>query len=266
MASPRRKTHHYDQPEDPIEPQQRATIVTMPAPQFERETRQPQQAPERIGDILRRAREKRGDDLQQIADYLCIRRNFLIALEGSHYEQFPADAYVIGFLRTYAEFLGLNGKEVIDYYRREMAGRRRKPALVMPTPISEGKAPSGLLLAGAAIGALLVYILWYALSTSDRASVSTPPALPTVTTDAPTAIAVPGPAPQETPAIPLPRGPACDARPGRRGSRTCANACCSSAFGIGPSYDPRRAIELGDGDRRQGPYGLRSRYEGGRYV
>lgn len=136
---------------------------------------------ERIGDILRRAREARGDDLQQIADYLCIRPSFLIALENSHYEEFPADAYVIGFLRSYSEFLGLDGKQTIDYYRHEMAGRRKKPVLSMPTPIGEGRAPSAIILAGAVLAALFIYFIWYAFSTSDRASITVSPPLPAVT-------------------------------------------------------------------------------------
>jgi cytoskeleton protein RodZ len=189
---------------------------------------------ERIGDILRRERERRGDDLQQIADYLCIRRSFLSALEGSRYNEFPADAYVIGFLRSYAEYMGMNGKEAIDYYRYEMAGRRHKPSLAMPTPISEGRAPNAIILIGATLAAIMVYAIWYGLSSSDRASlvVPTPPpassdmvishtsettpapvaqtAMPAVpqsapsnatnllpATTAPTSIALPGPAPAQ---------------------------------------------------------------------
>ena len=133
-------------------------------------------APERVGDILRRERERRGGDLQQIAEHLCIRPSFLMALENSRYESFPADAYVIGFLRSYAEYLGLNGKQAIDFYRREMAGRRKKPALVMPVPLSEGRAPSAIVLAGGALAALLIYILWYSLSDSGRVGVD--PSLP----------------------------------------------------------------------------------------
>jgi cytoskeleton protein RodZ len=140
---------------------------------------------ERLGDILRKVRETRGDDIQQIADYLCIRSNFLVALENSRYEEFPADAYVIGFLRSYANYLGVDSREAIDRYRSEMAGRRRKPALMLPTPITEGRTPSAFIMIGAGVAALLIYILWYGLSTSDRTTLSTPPALPS------TAAAVP---------------------------------------------------------------------------
>lgn len=134
---------------------------------------------ERIGDTLRKARETRGDDLQQIADYLCIRRNYLEALEESRYEEFPADAYVIGFLRSYANLLGLDGRQAIDRYRGEMAGRRRKPALMMPTPMTEGRTPSVIIMIATSIVAFLIYMTWYGLSTSDRTSITTPPPLPT---------------------------------------------------------------------------------------
>ena len=142
-------------------------------------------AMERIGDILRRAREQRGDDLQQIADYLCIRRSYLEAIEESRYDAFPADAYVIGFLRSYANLLGFDGRQAIDRYRGEMAGRRKKPQLSMPQPMGEGRAPSAIIIAAALVAVFLLYIVWYGLSSTDRAKVSQPPALPTTpaTTD-----------------------------------------------------------------------------------
>ena len=133
---------------------------------------------ERIGDILRQARMDRADDLHQIAEYLCIKPAFLIALENSNYEEFPADAYVIGFLRTYANFLGIDGKAAIDRYRYEMAGRRKKPVLSMPNSLSEGRAPSALILVGATIAALLIYALWYGISSANRAQTHIQPAIP----------------------------------------------------------------------------------------
>ena len=135
---------------------------------------------DRIGDILRRVREQRGGQIELIAEQLCIRTSFLVALENNKYEELPADAYVVGFLRTYANYLGLDGKAAIDQYRREMEGRRRKPQLNMPQPLSEGRAPTTAILIASLIGALLVYALWYGLSTADRAVVSAPPALPSV--------------------------------------------------------------------------------------
>ena len=142
---------------------------------------------ERIGDILRQARTERNDDLYQIAEYLCIKPAFLIALENSRYDEFHADAYVIGFLRTYANFLGVDGKDAVDRYRYEMAGRRKKPILLMPTPVSEGRAPTAILMVGATVVILLIYALWYGISSSNRAEVNVPPPLPTAAQPVPQA-------------------------------------------------------------------------------
>ena len=134
---------------------------------------------DRIGDILKDARQKQNYDLYQVAQYLCIKPSFLIAIENSRYDEIPADAYVIGFLRTYANFLGVNGKDAVDRYRYEMAGRRKKPVLSMPVPMSEGRMPSSIVMAGTTVVLLLLYIGWYAISSSNRAEVNIAPPLST---------------------------------------------------------------------------------------
>ncbi len=141
---------------------------------------------DRIGDILRRVREHRGETVQEIAEHLRIRARYLSALEGSHYDYLPADAYVIGFLQTYASYLELDGRGAVDQYRREMAGRRRKPQLSMPQPMSEGRAPTIPLLIGGLLAALVVYGIWYGLSTPDRAVIEAPLPLPSSVNELPT--------------------------------------------------------------------------------
>jgi len=170
---------------------------------------------ERIGDILRRQRERRGDELDHIADFLCIRKSFLEAIEESDYDHLPADAYAIGFLRSYAAYLGFDGPSAVNRYRDEMAGRRRKPALAMPTPIPEGRTPSAFILIGAAIAAILVYAAWYGMSTTGRLGIRPSPAITasagdTVPVNPPEGIALPAApmdatvTPSATAAEPLP--------------------------------------------------------------
>lgn len=159
---------------------------------------------ERIGDTLREARLRHSGNLNEIAEYLCIKPNFLVALENSAYDKLPADAYVIGFLRTYANFLGLDGKEAVDRYRYEMAGRRKKPTLAMPTPLTEGHMPSGIIMVGVTVAVLLIYALWYGVSSSNRAEVVATPTLPTIAapvsgTDAAAGLTAPVSSSPETP-------------------------------------------------------------------
>ena len=178
-----------------------AEIINMPLPPPEPTLADHQARPAmRVGEILKRERERRGYDIGQIAEHLCIRRGLLLAIENSRYEEFPADAYVIGFLRSYADLIGLDGQEAINYYRQEMAGRRKKPDLILPTPISEGRAPTAVIMGAAAFASLVIYIMWYAFSTNDRTTVSAPPPLPMAVETA-VAPAAP-PAPVEADATP----------------------------------------------------------------
>lgn len=141
-----------------------------------------QQEFNRLGDILKQVRRQRGEKLDDISEYLRIRPTYLHALEESHYDELPADAYVIGFLRTYANYLGLDGRAAVDQYRKEMAGRRNKPRLTMPQPISEGQTPSAAVIMAAAIGVFFIYVLWYSLSGSDSIEETAQPVLPQTAT------------------------------------------------------------------------------------
>jgi cytoskeleton protein RodZ len=60
-----------------------------------------------IGEQLRAAREARGLSLDQVADDTNIAKRYLSAMEEENFSVFPGDPYIIGFLRNYAEYLGL---------------------------------------------------------------------------------------------------------------------------------------------------------------
>jgi Helix-turn-helix domain/RodZ C-terminal domain len=69
-----------------------------------------------IGTSLREARLRRGVDLPQVEQITKIRVKYLRALEDEQFEQLPSQTYVKGFLRTYAEYLGLDGQLYVDEY------------------------------------------------------------------------------------------------------------------------------------------------------
>ena len=72
---------------------------------------------ESIGDKLRLAREKNNLTIEQIARETHVARRFLKALEDEDFSVFPGETYAMGFLRNYAENLGLNAEELIGIYR-----------------------------------------------------------------------------------------------------------------------------------------------------
>src|SRR6184192_2955204 len=69
-----------------------------------------------IGSSLREARLRRGLDFPEIEQSTKIRGKYLRALEDEQFDLLPAQTYVKGFLRSYAEFLGLDGQLYVDEY------------------------------------------------------------------------------------------------------------------------------------------------------
>ncbi len=62
-----------------------------------------------IGEILRAAREERRLSVEQVNRETKISAQTITALEADDFEGFPSETYLKGFLRTYADFLGLDG-------------------------------------------------------------------------------------------------------------------------------------------------------------
>jgi hypothetical protein len=76
-----------------------------------------------IGNSLREARHRRRIDFGVAEQATKIRSGYLRALEDEQFEQLPSPTYVKGFLRTYAEYLGLDGQLYVDEYNsRFVAG------------------------------------------------------------------------------------------------------------------------------------------------
>jgi hypothetical protein len=69
-----------------------------------------------IGHSLREARERQGLGYPEIELATKIRAKYIRALEEEDFTAIPGDAYIRGFLRTYAEYLGLDGDVYVDEY------------------------------------------------------------------------------------------------------------------------------------------------------
>ena len=80
-----------------------------------------------IGASLREARTRRGLSLDDVTSGLRIRERYVTALEEERWELMPAEAYTKGFLRMYAEFLGLNGTLYLDEYNERFAPHNDEP-------------------------------------------------------------------------------------------------------------------------------------------
>jgi cytoskeleton protein RodZ len=69
-----------------------------------------------IGNSLREARERQGLGYPEIELATKIRAKYIRALEEEDFTSIPGDAYIRGFLRTYADYLGLDSDVYVDEY------------------------------------------------------------------------------------------------------------------------------------------------------
>src|SRR3954471_3669053 len=82
-----------------------------------------------IGNSLREARLRQTLDFPEIEQATKIRAKYLRALEDEQFDVLPAQTYVKGFLRSYAEYLGLDGQLYVDEYNsRFVVGEEETPA------------------------------------------------------------------------------------------------------------------------------------------
>lgn len=71
-----------------------------------------------IGPALKKARLQRGVSLEEVEQATKIRIRYLEALEREEYDALPAAVYVQGFLKTYANYLGLDGEAISQEFKR----------------------------------------------------------------------------------------------------------------------------------------------------
>ena len=88
-----------------------------------------------IGNSLREARTRRGMEFAQAEQTTKIRGKYLRALEEERFDVLPSQTYVKGFLRTYADYLGLDGQLYVDEYNsRFVTGADWQPRAQRSSP------------------------------------------------------------------------------------------------------------------------------------
>lgn len=162
---------------------------------------------QKLGELLRDAREKLGLTLQEAERSTRIRSHYLEALEQGKWESLPSSVQVRGFLRNYSEFLGLNSEETLLHYAEALQAQRTMRPLRTPR---NGERPSvqitsrrprwfsaDLLVAGVISLGVMAVLVWGAgrvvsslqeqsESSQDGSAFLIPTFTPTVTSAAPT--------------------------------------------------------------------------------
>ncbi len=95
-----------------------------------------------IGETLREQRIREKIDVQQVEEATKIRSKYLRALENEEFDLLPGAAYVKSFLRTYADFLGLDGRQLVDDYRRDYEHDDPLDQPIFPSRTGAGRGAS----------------------------------------------------------------------------------------------------------------------------
>jgi len=122
---------------------------------------------EGVGALLRASRVRCGEELPQVADVLRIRLCHLEAIEAGRFNELPGPAYAMGFVRTYANYLELDGEEVIRRLRAETEIAVTKPSLSFPVPLAESSMPSGAVVMVGLVAAAVAYGAYLAGTSRD---------------------------------------------------------------------------------------------------
>lgn len=92
-----------------------------------------------IGSQLRAAREKKNLTRSQVAAATRMKVQTVEALEDDDYKQIPAPIYAKGFIKSYAELVGLDVKALMEEYVRLSASPKPAPAVSGPVPAAPPK-------------------------------------------------------------------------------------------------------------------------------
>jgi cytoskeleton protein RodZ len=112
-----------------------------------------------IGNSLREARLRQGLDYTRAENETKIRAKYIQALEDERFEVLPAETYVKGFLRTYAEYLGLDGQLYVDEFNSRFASTEEPVLASRPSRRQRGRPSESNLVVVALAGIVAVAIL-----------------------------------------------------------------------------------------------------------
>jgi cytoskeleton protein RodZ len=131
-----------------------------------------------IGNSLREARLRQGLDFPEIEQRTKIRSKYLRALEEEQFDLLPGQTYVKGFLRSYSEYLGLDGQLYVDEFNsRYVTGEEEPPIRPRRSETFGRRGRSGesrgimLALAGIAAVTALVIAAWRAAPDNNEPSI-----------------------------------------------------------------------------------------------
>ena len=111
-----------------------------------------------VGSLLRQVRLAQKGKLPEISENLRISHEHLKALEEDDVNGLPGLAYAVGFIRSYADHLGLDAEVLIAQYKSQTSGM--SSGLDFPITEEDYELPSFILVSGLVVVSTIAYLFW----------------------------------------------------------------------------------------------------------
>ncbi len=125
-------------------------------------------AQEDVGEALRRTRRFYNKSLEDVEKALRIRASQIDAIERGDMRSLPGRVYAIGFVRTYAEYLEIDGDKTVNLFKAQYMDNQTKADLSFKVPASETKTPPIWLATFLILVAAFGYSVWHTGQKPDR--------------------------------------------------------------------------------------------------
>jgi cytoskeleton protein RodZ len=157
-----------------------------------------------IGQALKALREKKKLSIEEVADITRIRRAYLADIEAMRLDKLPSRPFTIGYIRAYAEALGLDGEAAVERFKSDEPDLNEP--LRAPVGVTQGGDPRVVAIVAGIVVMLAAIILW---NVAQRAMSANAPPSPTASakstaqafaaqTAGPVSLGAPLPAPVES--------------------------------------------------------------------
>lgn len=151
-----------------------------------------------VGAQLRQRRLERGEDLDDVAQHLRIKPNYLFGIEQGDLSSLPGRPYALGFLRSYADYLGFDGDDLVNRIKGTVEGLTDRTRLRIRMPLPENRLPKTPVLVVSLAVVVGIYAGWSWINRSSRMVVDTVAEVPSALRD-PTVQALPRDLDEEAP-------------------------------------------------------------------
>lgn len=118
-----------------------------------------------IGMFLKYTRLKQKKSIEAASETLCIRKIYIKALEEDDYETLPPIPYGIGFVRSYASYLGLNAQRIAQIYKQQAFPQKEKNVQTVVKEHTELTMPKKKQIYFGLLAIVVLYALWLGIST-----------------------------------------------------------------------------------------------------